>query len=247
MNNAVEQGYKCFAYSGELPNYLYKAWMDFQIAGPQHIFEYQNRFGDKNFNISKTNRELISDWYRGKYFLYDNRAIDGDEKESLVETIESVIMQYGVQVILLDNLMTAIDLEEVHGDDKYEKQSLFIKRLSRIALKHNVLILLVAHKRKNNFSKNENDEVSGSGDIANLALITLAYEKDKDLDDSQRILKVSKNRLFGKVNTNGWILDFDEKSKRIYGYGDDLNHDFGWDKQSDGFVNIDLDMETPFD
>lgn len=247
MNNAVDQGYKCFAYSGELPNYLFKAWMDFQIAGPQHIFEYQNRFGDKNFNISKTNRELISDWYRGKYFLYDNRAIDGDEKESLVETIESVIMQYGVQVILLDNLMTAIDLEEVHGDDKYERQSLFIKRLSRIALKHNVLILLVAHKRKNNFSKNENDEVSGSGDITNLALITLAYEKDKDLDDSQRILKVSKNRLFGKVNANGWILDFDEKSKRIYGYGDDLNHDYGWDKQSDGFVSIDSNDETPFD
>lgn len=247
MINAIEQGYKCFAYSGELPNYLFKAWMDFQIAGPQHIFEYQNRFGDKNFNISKTNRELISDWYRGKYFLYDNRAIDGDEKESLVETVESVIMQYGVRVILLDNLMTAIDLVEVHGDDKYERQSLFIKKLSRIALKHNVLILLVAHKRKNNFSKDENDEVSGSGDITNLALITLAYEKDKDLDDSQRILKVSKNRLFGKVNTNGWILDFDEKSKRIYGYGDDLNHDYGWDKKSDGFVSMGSSDETPFD
>ena len=247
MNNAIEQGYKCFAYSGELPNYLFKAWMDFQIAGPQHIFEYKNRFGDKNFNISKTNKELISDWYRGKYFLYDNRAIDGDEKESLVETIESVIMQYGVQVILLDNLMTAIDLESVHGDDKYERQSLFIKKLSRIALKHNALILLVAHKRKNNFSSNENDEVSGSGDIPNLALITIAYEKGKDLDDSQRILKVSKNRLFGKVNTNGWILDFDEKSKRIYGYGDDLNHDYGWDNQSDGFSKIEDGEETPFD
>ena len=247
MINAIGQGYRCFAYSGELPNYLFKAWMDFQIAGPQRVFEYQNKFGDTNYNISKTNRELISDWYRGKYFLYDNRAIDGDEKESLVDTVESVIMQYGVRVILLDNLMTAIDLVEVHGDDKYERQSLFIKKLSRIALKHNVLILLVVHKRKNNFSKDENDEVSGSGDITNLALITIAYEKDKDLDDSKRILKVSKNRLFGKVNTNGWILDFDEKSKRIYGYGDDLNHDYGWDKQSDGFVSMGSDDETPFD
>lgn len=35
-----------------------------------------------------------------------------------------------------------------------------------------------------------------------------------------------------------WTLDFDEKSKRIYGYGDDLNHDYGWDKQSDGFSKI---------
>ena len=155
-------------------------------------------------------------------------------------------MQYGVRVILLDNLMTAIDLEEVHGDDKYERQSLFMKRLSRIALKHNVLILLVAHKRKNSFSQNENDEVSGSGDITNLALITLAYEKGKDLDDSQRLLKVSKNRLFGKVNTTGWILEYDEKSKRIYGYGDDVNHDYGWNKSQDGFESIDGE-ETPFD
>ena len=247
MIDAVEQEYKCFTYSGELPNYLFKAWMDFQIAGPQRVFEYQNKFGDTNFNISKTNRELISDWYRGKYFLYDNRAIDGDEKESLVGTIESVIMQYGVRVIMIDNLMTGIDLEDVNGDDKYDRQSQFVKRLSRIALKYNVLILLVTHKRKNSFTKDENDEVSGSGDISNLAIVTLAYEKDKDLDDSQRILKVSKNRLFGKVNTNGWILDFDEKSKRIYGYGDDLNHDYGWDKQSDGFVSMDSNEETPFD
>ena len=247
MIDAVEQEYKCFTYSGELPNYLFKAWMDFQIAGPQRVFEYQNKFGDTNFNISKTNRELISDWYRGKYFLYDNRAIDGDEKESLVGTIESVIMQYGVRVIMIDNLMTGIDLEDVNGDDKYDRQSQFVKRLSRIALKYNVLILLVTHKRKNSFTKDENDEVSGSGDISNLAIVTLAYEKDKNLDDSQRILKVSKNRLFGKVNTNGWILDFDEKSKRIYGYGDDLNHDYGWDKQSDGFVSMDSNEETPFD
>lgn len=245
MGNSVAQGYKCFAYSGELPNYLFKAWLNFQIAGPQHIFEYQNKFGDSNYNISKTNKELISNWYRGKFFIYDNRVIDGDEKESLVCTIENVVMQYGVRVILLDNLMTAIDLEETQGTDKYERQSQFVKKLSRIALKYDILILLVAHKRKNNFSTNENDEVSGSGDIANLALITLAYEKDKELDESQRRMKVSKNRLFGKVDTKGWILEFDEKSKRIYGYGDDVNFDYGWSMQSNGFCEV--NEETPFD
>ena len=78
-------------------------------------------------------------------------------------------------------------------------------------------------------------------------LKTIAYEKDKDLDDSQRMLKVSKNRLFGKVNTAGWILNFDEKSKRIYGYGDDLNYSFGWDKKEAGFEQMEYCEETPFD
>ncbi len=33
MANAMDQGYKCFVYSGELPDYLFKAWLDFQVAG----------------------------------------------------------------------------------------------------------------------------------------------------------------------------------------------------------------------
>lgn len=243
--NAICQNYRCFAYSGELPNYMFKSWIDFQIAGGRHIIEYQNQWGDTNYSISKTNKHMISDWYRGKCFLYDNSIIDGDEKESLVNVAENAIMQYGIQVVLLDNLMTAIDLESTFGSDKYERQSLFVKKLARIALRHNALILLVAHKRKNNFSTNENDEISGSGDISNLATITIAYEKNNEIEPSQRLCKVSKNRLFGKTETKGYILDYDEKSKRIYGQGDDLYADYGWNKDRNGFIPI--NEETPFD
>ena len=232
--NAIYQGHKCFAYSGELPNYLFRSWIDFQIAGGSHITEYENKWGDRNYTVSDTNRQLIADWYRGKCFLYDNRIVEGDETESLLEITENAIMQYGTYVILLDNLMTALDLEPGKAFDKYDRQSLFVKKLARIALKYNALILLVAHKRKNNFTVNENDEISGSSDISNLATITIAYEKDKDLHPEQRLLKVSKNRLFGKVETEGYILDYDEKSKRIYGQGDDLHVEYGWDS-GDGF------------
>ena len=133
---SVEAGHKSFAYSGELPNYLFKSWIDFQIAGPQHIIETKNRFGDVSRKISNQNQQLINNWYRGKIFLYDSRNIDGDEKENLCETIQRTILQYGVDVILIDNLMTAIDLDEERGTDKYEKQSLFMKKLARMALQY---------------------------------------------------------------------------------------------------------------
>lgn len=242
--SALEQNYKCFAYSGELPNYLFKSWLDTQAAGPSHMAEYQTKFGETGYNISKTNMDLICEWYRGRCFLYDNSTLDGSEKESLVETVENVIMQYGVRVILLDNLMTAIDLESTYGSDKYERQSLFVKKLARIALNHDVLILLVAHKRKNNYSTNENDEISGSGDISNLAMITIAYEKNSEIENSQRLCKVSKNRLFGKTETSGYVLDYDSKSRRIYGQGDDLYIEYSWNKGNDGFEYAE---STPFD
>ena len=243
--NAIDQGYKCFIYSGEMPNYQIKNWIDFQAAGPHHINEYENGGGIKYYQVSKINRETISNWYRGKCFLYDSSAIYGDEKDSLVTIVENMIMQYGIRVILLDNLMTAIDLESGSNNDKYEKQSLFVKKLARIALKYNVLITLVAHKRKNNFSENENDEISGSGDITNLATVTISYDRAKDLLPSQRICKVSKNRLFGRVETKGWVLEYDERSKRIYGKGDDLYKEYSWNKPINGFYEIELG-ETPF-
>ena len=242
---ALHHGHKCFAYSGELPNYQFRAWLDFQIAGRKRIFEYRNQWGDNNYSISETNRQMIADWYRGRCFLYDSDMITGDEHESLTVTVEEVVRKYGADVVLLDNLMTALDFEDISAYDKYDKQSLFVKKLARMARKHNVLILLVAHKRKNNFSANENDEISGSGDISNLASITIAYEKDKELSEGQRRLKVSKNRLFGKTETGGYIMDFDEKSKRIYSQGDDLDYDFGWDRSS-GWIQCPDDMEIPF-
>ena len=63
----------------------------------------------------------------------------------------------------------------------------------------------------------------------------------------QRKLIVAKNRLFGEINLDGIILDYDERSKRIYGAGDDLDYQYGWDK-SDGFYSADIDDsdECPF-
>lgn len=231
--NAIHGGYVCFAYSGELPKELFKAWMSFQVAGRSHIFEYQNIYGDSCYNISEMNKRMISEWYRGKMLFYDNSTIEGNEADSLVKTVEEVIQQYGVSVILLDNLMTAMTIESVKGTNLYEQQTDFVNKMRTLAMKYNVLILLVAHKRKNSFGNgDENSEVAGSSNIANLAMLTISYGRGGEgTDDDQRILKVSKNRLFGKINAKGWIMDYDEKSKRIYGEGDDVDFDFEFDKE----------------
>ena len=251
LGNAVEQGYATFAYSGELPNYLYKSWFDFQIAGRNHIIENKSEFGNVNRFISNSNQELINAWYRDKAYIYDSRIIESDEQEDLLKSITRSIMQYGVKVILIDNLMTAMYIDEKQGSDKYDQQGRFVRELTKIALRYDVLILLVVHRRKNSFTQDANDEVSGSGDITNLAGVTLSYDRgSKDeiekgyINENQRKLIIAKNRLFGKVNFDGIVLDYDEKSKRIYGPRDDICYEFGWNK-ANGFKSIG-DMEIPF-
>jgi len=242
--SAIDGGHKVFAYSGELPNHNFKSWMMYQAAGAEHTIIYDTKWGGKGYNISETNKNLISDWFRGKIFLYDDSNIEDDELINLVKIVEDVIIRLGCDVILIDNLMTALDITQLDGD-KYEKQSKFVKQIARIAKNFNVLVILVAHMRKNTFGNNGNDEVGGSSDITNLASITLMIDKDKDNDF--RLLKCWKNRLFGNVNVNGWRIDYDEKSKRLYGVHDDVNRQFGWEKfDSDGFVKLPDNDDSPF-
>ncbi len=251
MANAVEQGYSTFAYSGELPNYLYKSWFDFQIAGRNHIVENETSYGTVNRFITNRNQELINAWYQERAYIYDSRIVETDEQEDLLKSVTRAIMQYGIRVVLIDNLMTAMYIDEKPGTDKYDQQGRFVRELTKIAIRHDVLILLVAHRRKNTASPDANDEISGSGDITNLAGITLSYDRgDKEeinkgfMDEEQRKLIIAKNRLFGKVDLKGMILSYDERSKRIYGPRDDVNVQFGWD-QTDGYEYVG-DLEIPF-
>lgn len=239
MANAIGQNYKCLVYSGEMPDYLYKSWMDFQIAGPDFINENTNPDGTPNRFITNSRSELINAWYRDKCFIYDSSIIDDDEGEDLLKTIEKAVMQYGIKVVLIDNLMTAIDLDIDRRSDKYDRQSNFVKKLAKLSLTYDLIIMLVAHRRKNTGGSDANDEVSGSADITNLAGTVLSYDRDKDLPDTQRKLIVSKYRLTGKLCLDGYVLDYDEKSKRIYGEDDDLYKNYGWNTVYD-------DNETPF-
>ena len=244
--NAIEQDYKVFAYSGELANHLFKAWFDYQLAGKNHILTYKNKFGIEGYKISDTNKALIKDWYSDSIYIYDSSFV-GDETKDLVTLVEEVISRYGVRVILIDNLMTALDLDAIRDTDKYERQSKFVKALVRVAMANNVIVLLVAHKRKNGaYGSEEGDEISGSSDILNLGTIALSYDvgKRKEIEEgtilpTQRKLKLLKNRIFGVTNEDGWILDYEPKSKRVYGERDDPNFEYGWTKGlDDGFDSI---------
>ena len=250
LSRAVYSNQICFAYSGELPDFQFKSWIDFQIAGSKHVFDYQTKYGEEGFSITQEDRERISNWYKGKIYIFDNSIVEEEETKSLLDVMELSIKRYGVRVLLVDNLMTALDLDADEHSDRFERQSLFVKKLARLALKYNVLIILVAHKRKNGFGGSEMDNVMGSSDITNLASITIAYGRGTKKDgirDEQRMLKLVKNRLFGITNFDGWAMDFDPKSKRIFFDKSEQDFDYEWEKSFEGFVGVEAETEdAPF-
>jgi RecA-family ATPase len=181
--------------------------------------------------------ELIHKWYDEFCFIYDNSVVnsDEDENETILETIETAVKQYGCRMLMIDNLMTAIadDL----SSDLYRQQSAFVRKLAEMAKRYDVIILLIVHPRKRTGKTFDNDEVAGSSNITNLADVVMNYSLPKDDNDEHpdRILQITKNRLNGRTNYDGIPLWYEEKSKRILeGIGID-NKEFGW--SIDNFFN----------
>lgn len=234
--SAIQNNYKCFAYSGELPNHLFKSWLYLQAAGFQNTYEEWSKWTIKRpRKVPDKVIKKIDEWYKGKLWLYDNSKMLVDGNESICELIEKTTIQYGTRVVLIDNLMTALDLEgSVHGFDKNDLQSNFIKKLARLALELDIVIILIAHQKKGYGEVNE--MVSGSLDIVNLASIVLSYDRPTKsevengfAEKEDRLLRLTKNRLFGKIDNVGTLLKYDEASKRVYQTQHERLFKYGWE------------------
>ena len=244
--DAIDQGVGAFAYSGELPAFHFKAWLNLQLAGNEHLSVRKDPFGDPEYFLDDETDKKISEWYRGKAFIYDHTAIDGDEKESLIETIEKVASRNNVKLFCIDNLMTAMDIVEDQSN-LYLAQSNFVKQLKDIAIRYDVAIILVAHPRKAGKDEKgadfDNDVVSGSSNITDRVDIVLNYSRAKEGADYDSLLQIGKSRLVGtlKLGKDGIQLNYSPKTKRVFGLRTLAKH-YGWEKDP---VRVD-DIDVPF-
>ena len=243
MAEALNQGYKVLAYSGELPGYQFKRWLDFQLAGPQNVLTTYNVYSDPRYSLEGETVQRLNRWYYDNAFLYDNNSLNGDEYESLLETIEKTIQRYGVKLVCVDNLMTAIDVAS--ADSQYIQQSQFVRSLKQIAVRYNVVVLLVAHPKKTEGKVTDNDAVSGSSDITNRADIVLSYVKNSEGEAPGGKVFVMKNRMTGKLalGDGAVAMEYEPSSKRIYQAGSSPSYKYDWERTP---VEFGPDDDLPF-
>lgn len=249
---AVKAGYNTFFYSGELMDWYFRNWIDLQIAGPKNINGVCNPYGEWEYYVDGSIFPKIEKWYGGRIKIYDNNIIQEDEHDDLLKTIEKAITRYSCRVIFIDNLMTAMD--DNLSADLNRQQTAFVRELTHMAKRFNVLIFLIAHPKKVQSGKPSfsNDDVSGSSNITNLVDVVLRYdapEKKKDEAEPRtpRILQVTKNRLTGKLCFDGIGLYYQESSRRIAEGNTEEAFDWklGWESDEQGFIPAD-DEEIPF-
>ena len=230
----IQNGLKCFCYSGELPDFVFKAWLNQQVIGKSDIKEAE--------------KEVLNNWYRNRIYIYDNSAVI-DEDEELFNVMEQAVKDLNCKFIMIDNLMTA--MENKSNEDLYRQQSEFIKRLTKFAKGFKIVIMLVAHPRKG--TDTSNDSISGSGDITNRSDLVLRFQRKTERDGTIRpdsvesVLMVTKNRSTGKLNSEGIPLFYNRENMRLSENSDNSFVGFlGNDSLEDmGFTTVE-ELEIPF-
>lgn len=243
--DALDQGINSFVYSGELRNADFKMCLNKQLAGISNMKSRKNEFDEDDWYVDTDIAKRISNWYKGRAFIFDTDSIVGDDSIDLIGTIRKVITQNAVRFICIDNLMTAMDI--VPGKDElYAAQGKFVGDLKNIARTYNVAIVLIAHQRKAGKDQQQsdgfdNDTVSGSADVTNKVDIVINYSRAKDDEQHDSDIQVGKNRLVGTLRRgdNAIKMVYSPRTKRVYEMRS-LDKHYGWEKEPIVVEEIDV-------
>jgi hypothetical protein len=140
---SLDQGKNAFMYSGELPNFQSKNWINYILAGQRHLREY--KFNETTYwKVTSEAQDSMNEYYKGRLFIYK----DGYDHKipTLMKSMEDTVRKYGAKLIILDNL-TSINLE-CSDNNKYNKQEELVSQLIDFAKKFNVAVILVVHPHK---------------------------------------------------------------------------------------------------
>lgn len=234
MLNAIDQGFPVCAYSGELAAWRFKQWAMLQAAGVGHIEPRRDpKSGKLYYYTPQEIADRIDAWWKGKFFLYDNRVAGAGDENSIISVFEYAARRFGCCVFLVDNLMTA-RFSDSSDENFYRAQSRFTGRLVEFAKKNEVHVHLVAHPRKGESRKKTlltADDIGGSADITNRADNAFSLERLSEEDAKaygyDAGLSILKNRSYG--STSNIQLTYDARSRKYTKKGE-YDTAYGWER-----------------
>jgi len=218
--NAIEQGYNCCAYSGELSAVKFQEWFHLQAAGSDWItLKHDPVRGKPVPYITPDVAQRIIQWYEPHMFMYNNDEvfIDVKQADAIVNVFTIAARKDDCRLFLVDNLMTTT----ADSDEEFRSQAQFVNSMKQFAKRYQSHVLIVAHARKIQAGAHiQKSDVSGSSAIINLADCAIVSERPN--------LRIIKNRSDGQERTI--VCAYCGDSRRIYqaDVGDKCR--FSWDR-----------------
>lgn len=105
--DAIDQGRRVCAYSGELPAKQFKRFIRQQAAGYLHTTAQEDPWTGKTFFLVNDDvKGAIDRWFDGSLFLTDIRDKLAHDEDTILRLFEGSHRRYGCDTFLVDNIMT---------------------------------------------------------------------------------------------------------------------------------------------
>lgn len=174
---AVQQGHNVCIYSGEMSAFKMKNWLTLQSAGSEYIGLRHDDI--KGAPVPYVDREVarrISDWFRGRIYLFDNRErFTCSKLDAIMEVFDICAKRYGCDVFICDNVLTATS----DAEDENREQNKFMVQMNDLCIRHKAAGIVIAHARKVPVGQDHirMNDISGNSVISKLASTILVIEK----------------------------------------------------------------------
>ena len=245
---AVDNDNTVIVYSGELNSKSFMRWMNQQAAGHRNEPSAFEGYYNTPLNL----RKEIAEWLSDKFYLYNNYY--GNNFEEIIGKVGEQVEKTKADFVILDNLMS-FNIASL-GNTKWDAQSAFVWKLHDMAMKQNIHIAFVAHPKKAaGFLRF--DDISGTADLGNavddafivhrvnedfkrLSQEMFKWKLDDPKYESSNVIEIVKDRDGG---TQDFFIPlyFEVRSRRLKNSPEE-NVVYGWEKDSDGFMDIQEEM-----
>lgn len=245
---AVDNDNTAIVYSGELNSKSFMRWMNQQAAGHRNEPSAFEGYYNTPLNL----RKEIAEWLSDKFYLYNNYY--GNNFEEIINKVGEQVEKTKADFVILDNLMS-FNIASL-GNTKWDAQSAFVWKLHDMAMKQNIHIAFVAHPKKAaGFLRF--DDISGTADLGNavddafivhrvnedfkrLSQEMFKWKLDDPKYESSNVIEIVKDRDGG---TQDFFIPlyFEVRSRRLKNSPEE-NVVYGWEKDSDGFMDIQEEM-----
>lgn len=236
--SSIEQKYKTALWSGELPAYVLKMWIQQVAAGKKHCAPSKTK---GLYYVPDVTGKKIDEWMDGMFFLYNNDYTNNWEQ---IFNDMDVMVQKGVKLFVLDNLY-AMDIDGYDGD-KNTKQKCLIVEICKYAKKNAVHIILVAHPRKSMGFLRKSD-ISGSSDLTNAVdNVLICHRVNRDFlkfggeflgvgeinqyQNFGNVIECCKNRMFGVMDY--LVGTYYEIESRRFKNSENEELEYGWNTEA---------------
>lgn len=215
--NAIDKGLKVLIVDGEydqeeLINELY-----LKVIGNNSKYYDTIRMNKLEVKEPKPHiLDMLRQWHKDKlYIISKNKMDDGVDFNSLFDIIESTVEGKGIDLVVLDNMMSLVDSAQ---SELNANQKRFVQRVIRMNRNKDCHSVIVNHLRKPKGDRSDEPsviEMSGTMDMFNLVdnvMLVVRNWVKKEPWEPDGWLKLEKNKLNGKHASIELLYDHETRN-----------------------------------